>query len=316
MLIETQRVTQENLPTFLDMLKGCWKSSSLLWMQLNGFSVLPGLILNGWEREAEEAVSRFSRERGITALLVRIEKPGQRWTRRRGGYTIPISKAHSLVDELAREGMVTILLQPESPYSDLYGLTSVCDLGTGKVDVEVVGPGFDASDILRSDTAPHERFEASFDLNVKRSGVQNLQIRRTHLVEPNTYRTSAKRRLTKIGARLRNPSYPEEVLQGASNLLGQQLRQEATQFLRAAGQTLLLHNLNEYQPISGDLLEPFLMQLLRLFRATAASRVPWQALSAAGSFLEQGRLVMWDFFSVGNQNTWLLSELRSTPMSL
>jgi len=84
-------------------------------MQANGFPVLQGLILNGWGRETEQELSRFCRERNCSELLVRIEKPGQRWTRRRGGYTIPVSEARSLVDVLAHEGMLTLLLEPASP---------------------------------------------------------------------------------------------------------------------------------------------------------------------------------------------------------
>ena len=316
MVIETQRVDQKNLPDFLVALQGCWKSSSLLWMKAHGFPVLPGLILNGWEPKAEEAVSRFCRERNFSELLVRIEKPGQRWTRRRGGYTISVSEVHALVDELAKEGMLTLLLEPASPYSDLYGLTSALDLATGKVDLEVVGPGFDASDILRSDTTPHERFEAWFDLEAIRSGKgKNPQIILSHLIEPDAYRASARRRLAKIGARLRNPPFPEDVLQGASNSLAEQLQQEAARYLRETGHTLLLNHLNEYRPIPGDLVEAFLRQLQRLFWAITASQIAWQHLSAAGSFLIQDNLVMWDFFSPGNENTSLLSKVTAKPIS-
>src|SRR5256885_14475473 len=88
--IETPRVSLENLSDSLDLLQGCWKSSSLLWMQSNGFPVLPGLILSDWASDTEVAVSRFCRERNFSQLLLRIEKPGERWTRRRGGYTIPL----------------------------------------------------------------------------------------------------------------------------------------------------------------------------------------------------------------------------------
>ena len=214
--IETPRVGRDKLANFLDIVPGCWKCGSLLWMQSNGFPVLPGLILNGWARETETAVSKFCQEGNYSELLLRIEKPGQRWTRRRGGYNIPISAARGAVEDLAKEGMLTLLLEPASPYSDLYSSTSVCDLVTGKVDVEIVGPGFDASDILRSDTLPHERFEISVEIGISRlSKPQQHSIKRVHLISPESYEASAQRRLAKIGARLRNPSFPEEVLQAA-----------------------------------------------------------------------------------------------------
>ncbi len=281
-------------------------------MQLNGFPVLSGLILSEWAQETETAVSRFCRERNFAELLVRIEKPGQRWIRRRGGYTIPVSRVQDLVDELTNEGMLTLLLEPASPYSDLYGLTSVSDLVTGNVDVEVVGPGFDASDVLRGDIIPHERFEIL--LSGEESRV--VHITRTHLVGSDDYRASVQRRLAKIGARLLNPAFPEEELRTKGSYSdSERLTQEAMQYLQRSGQTLLLDHLNKYEPISGTFLDAYVAQLMRLFRAITEAYVPWKAMSVAGSFLQGGRLVIWDFFSPGNLNTSALSTMRATPLS-
>jgi hypothetical protein len=312
-IIETPRVDHNNLANFLDVLPGCWKCGSLLWMQSNGFPVLPGLILNGWTRETEAAVLRFCRDRNFSELLLRIEKPGQRWTHRRGGYTIPISAAPSLVEDLAKEGMLTLLLEPASPYSDLYSLGSVCDLVTGKVDVEIAGPGFDASDILRGDTLPHERFEISVQIGISRfPKPQQPPVRRVHLVSPEAYQASAQRRLAKIGARLRNPSFPEEILQAASGSPSE-LAQEGVRYLQKTGQTRLLDHLTVYEPIPSTLFDALLNQLLRLVRAAAAAQVPWKTISVAGSFLESSRLVMWDFFPPANQDISVLATLTAVP---
>jgi len=205
-VLETSGVTRENLGSALSMVEGCWKSSSLLWMQANGFPVLPGLILGGWTQASQEAVDGFCRGRNVSGLLVRIEKPGQRWTRRRGGYIISADRARELVEELRREGMIALLLEPASPYMDLFSLTSVSDLDTGKVEAEVVGHGFDASDILRGDITPHERFEISFDPGRAQSKLSTkFRAKRTFIIKPETYRASVQRRLIKIGARLRSP---------------------------------------------------------------------------------------------------------------
>jgi len=312
-LIETPHVGRDNLANFLDVLPGCWKCSSLLWMQANGFPVLPGLILKAWTADTETAVSKFCTERGYLELLLRIEKLGQRWTRRRGGYNIPVSTARNTVEDLAKEDMLALLLEPASPYSDLYSLTSVCDLITGKIDVEIVGPGFDASDILRSDTVPHERFEIPFEIGV--SGLAKLQqpsVRRVHLISPEAYQASAQQRLAKIGARLQNPSFPEEVLGGASDSPSE-LAQEGTRYLQKTGQTCLLDHLTKYEPIPSTLSDAFLNQLLRLVRSAVVAEVPWKTISVAGSFLESSRLVMWDFFVPGDQDTSILATLTSAP---
>jgi len=303
LFIETERNTWDNLTNFLSLPRSCWKCSSILWMQSNNFPVLASLILSKWTQQAEVAVSLFRQERNFSELLVRIEHPGKRWTRRRGGYTIPVSAVRSLVDELIADGMLALLLEPAKPYSDLYSLTSLCDLVTGTIDVEVVGPGFDASDLLRSDIVPHERFDIRF------REPQDFQVRRSQLIEPNTYRLSVQRRLAKIGARLRNPPFPDEALEAsAANSHSNQLADEAMRYLDKSGQTLLLNHLEEYEPIP----EAFLTQLRRLIRAMVHSQVTWEALSVSASFLDHGRLVMWDFFpSPGNRDTRLLSAVRA-----
>ncbi len=278
-------------------------------MQANGFPTLAGLILNTWTHQAGAAVSRFCRERDFSELLIRIEKPDERWTRRRGGYTIPLDKVRSQVEELASEGMITILLEPANPYLDIFSLTSVCDLETGKLDVEVVGPGFDASDILRSDILPHECFELSLgNRELKVTTPSQLQIKRSHLIGREEYKTSVQQRLVKIGARLRNPSFPDEVMSAATGPDHAVLIQEATHFLRTSGQTSVLDH-QEYEPIPSGLLNTFLGEFLRLFERIRASKTQWKLLSVASSFLPKDRLVIWDFFSPGENDTTILSRL-------
>jgi len=307
--IETSHVGPQNLAEFLDVLSGCWKCSSMLWMQSNSFPVLPGIILNTWTHETETAVSRFCRERSFSELLLRIEKPGDRWTRRRGGYTISVDSVRSQIEELAGEGMITVLLEPASPYLDMFSLTSVCDLETGKLDVEVVGPGFDASDILRADILPHERFEVFLgNRELKTTALSQLQIKRSHLVGPEDYKTSLRYRLVKIGARLRNPSFPDEVMGTASGPDEAVLIHEATNFLQTSGQTTMLEH-QEYEPIPARLLNIFLREFLGLFERIRASKMEWKLLSVASSFLPQDRLVIWDFFSPGDHDTTVLSRL-------
>ncbi len=312
-LFETAKASSGNLRAALEGLRGCWKSSTLLWMHVNHFPCLSGVIVGGWFPQGEEAVISFSRARGFSELLVRIEKPGQRWTRRRGGYTAPLNDLRALVQALADEEMIAILLEPARPFSDLFSLTSVGDVDAGKLDIEVVGPGFDASDILRADITPHERFEVRLGgTPVAAWGRRNLEVSRTHSVDRESYRASVRRRLAKIGARLRNPSFPDELMgANVSESVLEGLAQEAAHFLRESGQTALLDHSDVYEPLPAQLFDIFLKELLRLYKAVAESKVPWRTFSLAGSFLPEDRLVIWDFFPPGDHDVRTLSHVRA-----
>ena len=311
-IVETRRADRASLGHSLDLLQGCWKSSSLLWMQVNGFPVLTGLIFSEWNSTAEKAVSRFCQDNGFSELLVRIEKPGQRWMRRRGGYTIPVSQAQRQVEELAAEEMLTILLEPASPYADSYSVTSVCDLRTGKLDLEIVGPGFDASDLLRADIPPHERFESLLRVAGPDAPTAFPPPHRTrvHLIGPDDYAASVQRRLAKIGARLRNPSFPDtsKDVQSADSEQ-KRLAEDGADFLRRSGETLLLDHSEKYEPIRSLLLTRFIGEWQKLFARAKAASVPWQTISLAASFLPGDRLTIWDFFVPGETDTSMLRRL-------
>lgn len=310
-LIDTQTVAANQLLGVFETLQGCWKCSSLLWMQANGFPALPGLILSSWTSDSESAVQRFCRQKGFSELLVRIEQPGQRWTRRRGGYTIPIDQVRRQVEELTRDGLLTILLEPASPYLDLYSLTTACDLESGKLDVEVVGPGFDASDVLRSELVPHERFEVALGSSDEEAGADAAFFpRRLSIIGREDYRSSVEQRLEKIGARLRNRSFPDDLIGASlSGVKREALAEEAEGFLAASGQTMLLDHAEKYQPIPSPLLNTFLREFHRIFERIRTQKTHWRILSLASSFLPRERLVIWDFFVPGEHDTRVLGRL-------
>jgi hypothetical protein len=116
------------------------------------------------------------------------------------------------------------------------------------------------------------------------------------------------RRLMKIGARLRNPSFPDEVMGAATSPEQAILVQEAKHFLQTSGQTTMLGH-EEYEPIPSRLLNTFLGEFLRLFQKVKASKINWRTLSLAASYLPHDRLVIWDFYSPEDYDTTVLSRL-------
>lgn len=155
--LDIASVSRTNLLSALESVRGCLKTTSMLWMHALGLPVLSGVVVSDWSPTSANAVRRFCKRGRFLELLLRIDKRHDRWTRRRGGYLIPLSQVSATVKELRKEGMVTVLLEPASPYADQYSLVGITVPDQQKIIVEVVGKGFDASDILRGDLQAHER---------------------------------------------------------------------------------------------------------------------------------------------------------------
>ncbi len=293
--IQIDAVKPANLIQALDAVRGCLKATSMLWMRSLGLPTLSGVIVSNWSSASAAAVRSFSLKHAYSSLLLRIDKRDERWTKRRGGYILPISQVPGTVRELKKEGMIAVLLEPASPYKDLYSLAAVFDPARKILLIEVVGPGFDASDILRSDMSPHERWEIA--IRPIASGNQGTEIERKSLyrISSEDYKKSVATRLTKIGARLRNPAFPTLYPEPSKSEFTS-LRQEATDFLRKSRQTALLDNSDIYHPIPSACIDSFTDNVMKLLSGLSGYGIHLGPSSFAASVLPKRGLVFWDFF--------------------
>ena len=161
-------------------------------------------------------------------------------------------------------------------------------------NVEVVGPGFDASDLLRSDSLPHERFEV-FLPEFLRPFREPVLAQRTHVIGTEDYKRTVEERLAKVGARLRNPAYPRTVIDSAG-VLRARLADEGVQYLKRTKQTALLSRVDAYEPIPKRFLEKFVNGVGSIVDGLRRHNIPLGPTSFAGTFTERGRFVFWDFF--------------------
>lgn len=115
-------VNRANLLPALESVRGCLKTTSMLWMRVLGLPVLSGVVVSEWSKTSAAAVQKFCRGNGYSNLLLRIDRRNDRWTRRRGGYIVPLPEIPPLVKELREELMLALLLEPVSPYCDQYQL--------------------------------------------------------------------------------------------------------------------------------------------------------------------------------------------------
>jgi hypothetical protein len=286
-------VSERNLRGAAEWLEGYVKFTSMVWIRALRQPILDGLVVKRGSRESDEAVKSFCRSHHCNDVLLRIDMPNQRWSKRRGGYTVPASKAQKVIRELSTEGRIAAFLEPLSPYCDQYCLAAITDEAQERMTVEVVGPGFDASDLLRSDTQPHERFEVFLPVV---SGQQPAVFaQRKFVMGAEDYRRTVLQRLVKIGARLKNPAYPETILELESNQRNE-LANDAEAFLIRTKQALLLKHPDEYEPIPRGHLERFASGVKSIVHGLERHGIRLGATAFSGTFTPRGRFVFWDFF--------------------
>ena len=292
--IELRNVSEHNLQEAVGSLNGYLKFASMVWLRALGQPILDGLIIKRWSVDADRALESFWDRHHCREALLRIDTRNKRWSERRGGYIVPGSKVRAVIKELNAERKIAAFLEPVSPYRDRYSLAGITDDTQEKITIEVVGPGFDASDLLRSDSLPHERFEALLP-KLSREPRNLVLEQRTYLTRPEDYRRTVEQRLVKIGARLRSPAYPKPAIDSTGTERSR-LAQEATDYLKRTKQAALLNHSTAYQPIPRRLVERFVTGVGSLVDGLSRYNIRLGPTSYAGTFTARGRFVFWDFF--------------------
>jgi hypothetical protein len=294
--IEIASVNRSNLLPALDAVRGCLKTTSMLWMHALGLPVLPGIVVSDWSKASATAVKRFCRRGQFSKLLLRIDKRNQRWTRRRGGYLLNLPDVPAVVRQLQREGMIAALLEPASPYIDRYSLAGVTIPELERMIVEVVGPGFDASDVLRGDLPAHERWEIDFAPTISGRQVgESISSRRVYLTTQEQYSESVRLRLAKVGARVKDAAFPDTVLKSEASNSAELVEQGMT-FLKKTRQLALLRHADSYRPIPEKDVALFARSVAKLLAGLSSYGINLGSSSFAGSFIPKRGLIFWDFF--------------------
>lgn len=314
--LEIATVRRDNLLSALEAVRGCLKTSSMLWMRVLGLPVLSGVVVFDWSKVSANAVRRFSRRNRFSKLLLRIDKRDQRWTRRRGGYLVTLAEVPATIKELQHEGMIAALLEPASPYTDQYSLAGVTAPDQEKLIIEIVGPGFDASDILRGDIQAHERWEATLEpAMLPAKSAEPLFCRRTNLASGDQYKLTVRKRLAKIGARLKNPAYPDTVLQDTT-ADSDRLAADGMAFLRATHQATLLKHAETYVSIPESHVMAFARDVRKLISGLSAYGIHLGPSSFAASVIPKRGLVFWDFFPARKHEATSLYPCEETYSAL
>jgi hypothetical protein len=207
--------------------------------------------------------------------------------------------------------MIAVLLEPASPYQDQYSLVGVTITDEARLIVEIVGPGFDASDILRGDLGPHERWEVVLGSSSDRSASSNrMLLRRTYLATTQEYTNTVTERLCKVGARIENPAFPDTVLRSEDTDCAK-LAEDAVVFLKKTRQLTLLKHARSYSPIPEKQVKIFAKNIVKLLLGLSSYGIHLGPSSFAASVMPKRGLVFWDFFPARKQEAASLYPSRT-----
>jgi hypothetical protein len=217
------------------------RSWAALWAL--GVPTLRGVVVDEWSTSTATAVEAFAASIGSARLLVRSDAAHETGRYPRGGFEIGLEEVELVVASLTLLGRVPFLLEPRSPLADEYSL-GILSWPREPLQIEVVGPGFDASDLKRGDMSPHERF------SIERSphGARSIPRVISHeVVTPSVYLQSWNDRLQKIASMLAMTEARD---------LSESVRPPDSEIrtrLEALGETRILRAEQGYEPISDDL---------------------------------------------------------------
>lgn len=261
-----------------DRLDGYWKLRSWLYLHVVEVPTLRGVIVHEWDSDAASAVREFACELGVEEVLLRSDGPSESGVYPRGGFNVSIEDLDLVAPQFSDPGRVLFLLEPASPFDDLYSVGIAAWPDEDALLVEVVGPGFDASDLKRGDITPHESLRAS-------RSASNPVITHHRIATLGSYRESWALRLAKVGCLMSRSKGMREALSP----------DVARRHLLESGHRMLLDHEAGYAPIPDELLMPVVHVASGLGERLRALDLPGEPFMVSMSYIgEQARPVWWD----------------------
>lgn len=277
------------LDSLIIALQGYWKTQSIVILKRVGLPTLDGVVV--FRPEGMSDAVKFFEKNGVGEVLLRHDRKPEFPSSPMGGYIVNLSALRSEAQKFFEARRILILLEPYSAFDDSYSVTSLCKADS-MVVLEVVGPGFDASDLQRGHITPHEVLE--FDLKMfPPTGTFRIDAaeHRKRLVVETRYRVDVGRRYLKIFRRLVEHGLiaNQETVTDVTSIA------KAKDYLMRAGYDMLLTHEDSYRPIPEENLVEILQYIMILSKAVRGFVDRSPPFSVSASFLgKEERLAFWD----------------------
>jgi hypothetical protein len=253
----------------IDSFKRYPKVLSWLVLHAAGVPALPGIVFQEWNAQVAGEVYRFAEQWGSGSLLVRSDSASESGLSPRGGYLAHGDGIERESRSLLAQGRAVFLLEPASPFDDLYSANFAPQAEWRDWWLEIVGAGFDASDLKRGDVTPHETVRGCVLSD-------RVSIMRREVADTATLRAARDIRTAKVARMLGCASSEVEAR------------------LSAQEETLLLDS-PIYVPMPTTLIDTAIEAALRVRPALRAQGLSdRQVMLSLGFLTRAARLVFWD----------------------
>ena len=238
--------------------------------------------------QAIAAAMNYAEAHNWDRLLLRHDSPTGEGRTVQGGFLVGLDDLRSWVARFVHGG-VCILLEPFNAIRNGYNLS--CFFDHTSALMEVVGPAFDASDLQRGQTVPHEI--RSVDLQTRTFGSPAV-------ISENAYQRSVIERERKIWWKY----YRRELSTARWRDLSERETVRCRQFIREARGAPIPC---KYKPIPEAMLQQYGRSL---FRVTTAWREQFRHSAVlASSFVQTEELIFWD---VSTHVRWIGTTERAS----
>lgn len=279
----------QELSLALNDLRGFWKFWSACLLNSCGLPTLRGMIITRPYPEIRGELHRFLHDTESKAALIRHDKRLESPPHPRGGFLVGEKMLLETIEFFFKLGRIVAVYEEADPLLNAHNMNLLFE-NDSEVCVEVVGPGFDASDLQRGDLTPHETF--SIYLSPK-GEIKDLKL--VSRIDQNTYEESVKLRIDKIRIKLDSSPLPEVARKIRENL---KIPEDLNAYLRTIDSPLCKSR--SYQPVPEKLLRDSVAkiidsQVIKLYLSSTGARFP---LVFSTSMVNRGsKQVFWDIVS-------------------
>jgi hypothetical protein len=198
----------EDLAESIQGLQGFWKLWSCCLLAESGIPTLQGFILIAPFKNP----STLPIELGSSAVLLRHDKRLESPPHPRGGFLVGREMLAETIQYFFDLGRIVAIYEPADPLLNGHNINVLFETGH-KASAEIVGPGFDASDLQRGDISPHEAFSVRISSSGTVSETTLLQ-----RISQEAYQESVTQRKEKIRTKLETAPSPELARRIRTNL--------------------------------------------------------------------------------------------------